>query len=332
LLDQYADDGLDFEMHQDGLLMAFVEKAMMQHHVADLEIVRQHQLDPQVLSGAEAARQEPALRSSLAGAIYFPHERHLRPDLLVAALAKRCRELGATIREQTALTAVRRDSRVHALLTSNDAVEADQYLLAAGAYCGPLSRLFGAGMPVRPGKGYSIDYAPAPVPLTAAVNLSDAKVAVTPLQGRLRLAGTMEFAGLDAAINQLRVQAIRKAPSRYFVDWDPRLAPAIGPWAGARPMTPDGLPIMGRMPGLENAFIATGHGMLGVTLGPASGRAIARFIGTGVEPAVLGPFDPGRFSTWRDRPLSTHGTGAPSWAPNPAATSPSTDRLPKGDT
>ncbi len=150
---------------------------------------------------------------------------------------------------------------------------------------------------MHPGKGYSVDYTPAPTQLKAMVNLSDAKVAVTPMDGRLRLAGTMEFAGLDTAIHPLRVRAIQNAPTRYFVDWNPDRTPEIGPWAGIRPMTPDGLPIIGRLHGLPNAWVATGHGMLGVTLGPATGRGVAQAIGAGTVPAVLAPFDPQRFAT-----------------------------------
>ena len=127
------------------------------------------------------------------------------------------------------------------------------------------------------------------------INLADAKVAVTPMDGRLRLAGTMEFAGWYHTVNAVRVRAIQTAPSRYFTGWDPAASTHTPPWAGARPMTPDGLPIIGRLPGLDNGWVATGHGMLGITLGPATGQAVATAIGTGVLPRLLAPFSPERF-------------------------------------
>jgi D-amino-acid dehydrogenase len=311
LLDSYAADGVAFEMHDAGLLMAFAEEQGLHEHAANLDIAREFGLDPQVLTGPEVAAREPALRPTLAGGLHFPHERHLRPDLLVSGLLARCRQLGATFLNDAPVTEARRDATVRALVTPRGDIEADAYLLAAGAHSGPLSALFGHRLPVRPGKGYSIDYSPPPVPLTSAVNLCDAKVAVTPLDGRLRLAGTMEFAGLDTVINPVRVAAIRDAPARYFADWHPQRDTASGPWAGARPMTPDGLPIIGRLPGLANAWVATGHGMLGVTLGPGTGRAMAQAIGTGTIPALLTPFDPQRFGARARRTASaTRGRGA----------------------
>lgn len=310
LFDRYVADGLQFEMHHEGLLMVYAEPAALEHHVADLDVVTDAGLEPEVLDGPALARREPALRPTLAGGVYFPHERHLRPDALVSALAERCRQRGAAVLDRTPLLGVRRDGRVHALVTSAGDIEADQFLLAAGAHSGPLSAHFGHRLPVYPGKGYSIDYTPAPVQLTSIVNLSDARVAVTPLDGRLRLAGTMEFAGLDTVVNPVRVRAIQTAPSRYLVDWNPDRTPNIGPWAGARPMSPDGLPIIGRIPGLTNAWVATGHGMLGVTLGPATGRAVATAMSTGAAPAVLAPFNPRRF-TRGGRRLSRRPSGSP---------------------
>jgi D-amino-acid dehydrogenase len=300
LLDAYAADGVEFEIHQDGLIMAFADQGKLAHHRADLDIPSERGLAPQVLTGAELAEREPALNPGLAGGIYFPHERHVRPDSLVGGLAHRCRDLGARFIEHTPVRdVVRRGPIVRSVITPGGSFEADHVLLAAGAHCAPLAQLFGVAVPVWPGKGYSIDYSPSPVPLKAIVNLCDAKVAVTPLDGALRLAGTMEFAGLDNEINQPRVSAIRAAAGRYFVDWpDPTPGPA---WAGARPMTPDGMPIIGALPGTSNAWIATGHGMLGVTMGPPTGRAIADAIDAGSTPELLAPFSPRRFLSRRRR-------------------------------
>lgn len=302
LLDAYAADGIAFEMHSAGLIMAFAAPRGLQHHQADLDLAQAAGLEPQVLPGPELADLEPALRPDLAGGILFPHERHLRPDQLVSGLAARCRELGAVFRDGTALTGVRRTAdgrRVRALVTSHGEIGADAYLLAAGADSGPLSALFGTRLPVHPGKGYSIDYAPPPVPLARPVSLTDAQVAISPLDGMIRLGSTMEFAGPGTAVNPARVAAIRRAPARYLRDWDPAPGTGTAPWAGLRPMTPDGLPIIGALPGLDNAWVATGHGMLGVTLAPGTAQAVAQAITGRTPPAVLAPFDPRRFTRRR---------------------------------
>jgi D-amino-acid dehydrogenase len=297
LLDAYQSDGVRFEMHKQGLIMAFSSTRGLRHHRMDLDITQDAGLAPHVMTGPELAEREPALAPSLAGGIYFPLERHVRPDTLMSALVARCTELGATFVNQSAVIDVRRSgSQITRVLTTTAEVEADQFLLAAGAHSGPLSALFGTRLPVRPGKGYSVDFCPAPVELKAIVYLAEARVAITPLAGAVRLAGTMEFAGLDTKINPSRVAAIRNAPRRYLVDatWTDT-AHSAPPWAGARPMTPDGMPILGLFPRTTNAWIATGHGMLGLTMGPATGQAVAEAIIQGSMTERLRPFDPARF-------------------------------------
>jgi D-amino-acid dehydrogenase len=301
VLDEYRHDGIDFEMHRAGLLMAFAEKAGLEHHRGNLDLVRRFGLEPQVLVGDEVRAHEPLLSDRVHGGIFFPHERHLDPRALVQGLHKRLLELGVRIVENEPATGVtltersaarRRNRRVSALVTSTALHEGDTFVLAAGAWTGRLSAAFGHRLPVRPGKGYSIDV--LPVPLRGATNLSDAKVAVTPFTDRLRLAGTMEFAGLDENVNDLRVRAILRAPAVYLRDWEPPSGP-IQPRAGMRPMTPDGLAVIGRLPGTENVFVSSGHGMLGVTLAAGSARALTELVVSGVAPPQLAPFDPARF-------------------------------------
>jgi D-amino-acid dehydrogenase len=181
---------------------------------------------------------------------------------------------------------------VTALRTRSERHEADAFVLAAGPWTGSLSPMFGQRLPVRPGKGYSVDL--PPVALRGATNLSDVRVAVTPFSDRLRLAGTMEFAGLDEDVNDVRVAAILRAPYLYLRDWQPPATPPLAK-AGMRPMTPDGLPVIGRIPGLANVFVSSGHGMLGVTLAPGSARALTDLVLHGICRPELVPFDPARF-------------------------------------
>jgi D-amino-acid dehydrogenase len=109
------------------------------------------------------------------------------------------------------------------------------------------------------------------------------------------LAGTMEFGGLDEELNQIRIGAILKAPTVYFRNWQPPLHD-LSPRAGIRPMTPDGMPIIGRLGDLENTYVSTGHGMQGITLGPGSALALTDLVLHGRQPDVLKPFTPARFT------------------------------------
>ena len=295
ILDDYARDGIDFDSYAQGLLMAFAHRENFDHHVGDLDIQASYGLDPQVLEGDAIRQAEPTLRSGLAGGIFFPHERHLDSATMTAGLRKRIVELGGTITEHAPVDRVERIGDTIVAVRSGDRrFAADSFAIAAGAWTGKVTDLFGVPLPIRPGKGYSIDLAPAPVQMHTAVNLSDAKVAMTPYSGRLRLSGTMEFAGLDEDVNHTRVAAILRAPAGYVDGWvTPESAPQAK--AGMRPMTPDGMPIIGRLPGTSNAFVSSGHGMLGVTLGPGTSHALADLmLGKGYPPRLL-PFSPVRF-------------------------------------
>lgn len=291
--DEYRADGMDFEMHSEGLLMAFTEKENLEHHLDNLDLVRSFDLDPEVLVGDDVRNHEPLLTDAVYGGIYFPRERHVDPGAMMRAFHKRLLELGVEIVEHAPVDRVETSGeRVTAVCSGGRRFSGDRFVLATGAWSGPVSKLFHEPLPVRPGKGYSLE-----VPsygLRSAVNLSDAKVAVTPFNERLRLAGTMEFGGLDEEINQVRVDAILRAPRKYFRGWEPPSSPVLAR-AGMRPMTPDGMPIIGRLGRLENTYVSTGHGMLGVTLAPGTASALTDLILRGRTSPALRPFAPSRF-------------------------------------
>jgi len=174
------------------------------------------------------------------------------------------------------------------------AARADAAVIAAGAWSSRVARLFGVQLPVRPGKGYSVDFEPPPVATRIPIMLTEAHCVVTPLDGVVRVAGTMEFGGLDERVSGTRVAALRRAPARYLRGWDPA-APSLAPSAGLRPMAPDGLPIIGRLSAFEGLYVASGHAMLGLTLAPRTATLLAAMILDGQDPAVLRPFSPRRF-------------------------------------
>lgn len=298
--DEYRADGIDFEMHNNGLLMAFTQKENLEHHQSNLDLVRKFELDPRVLIGDDVRTHEPLLSDNVYGGIYFPLERHLDPGALSRSLHRRLVELGVEIVENAPIDRVDRSGHsISAVHSGSQSFRGDNYILAAGAWTGPLSKLFREPLPVRPGKGYSVEV--APYGLRGAVNLSDAKVAITPFNDRLRLAGTMEFGGLDEKTNQVRVDAILRAPKAYFRGWEPPTGP-VDAKAGIRPMTPDGKPIIGRLGGLTNTYVSTGHGMLGVTLAPGTAAALTDLVLRGEQSSALDPFGSSRFS------------GGPRWA------------------
>ncbi|MGR6964068.1 NAD(P)/FAD-dependent oxidoreductase [Geodermatophilus sp. URMC 61] len=297
VLDEWADDGLWFEMHRRGVLLVFENRESFAHRVALNDAFAPFGMVPDLLDADALHDREPCLSDRARHALFFPDDRQVEPDSLTGALAKRLRELGAELREHTrVLDFEQTGDRATAVVTDAGRVECDQVVLATGVWTGALAAKLGPALPIGPGKGYSVDYSPSPVRLNTPLTFEDAHVAVTPLNGRLRLAGTMEFAGFDTGVNARRVAAVERAAALGFRDWDED-TPHAEPWAGLRPMTADGLPIVGRLRPEGNVLVASGHGMLGLTLAPSTAKSVrdlARDVEAG-RPSPLTPYGPERF-------------------------------------
>lgn len=274
----YRSEGIDFEMHDDGLIYAYEHTQSFEKRVAGMALLEEFGLNGKVYTGPELAELEPAMLPTLAGGIVYENFRHLRPDTFVSGLLKKCLELGLEVRTHEKVVDISTGSRVNALITDKGRIEADQFLIATGAYASGLAKTFKTNVRIRPGKGYNIEFQPAPMKLKRAVDLMDARVAVTPLNAGIRFAGTMEFAGLDRKINPVRVKAIKESGTRYFKDWDPTNTNHTPAWAGARPMTADGIPVIGKLSSFDNAWISSGHGMYGVTMARGSSEIISDMI------------------------------------------------------
>jgi D-amino-acid dehydrogenase len=292
-LDAWAADGMDFESHAEGELRAYVDQREYRKAVDDLARYERAGFAFEALSGDDARRAVPALGDGIVGAIRFGGQRHVRPQTVIDALVARVQAHGGSI--------VRRKvTRAAATATGVDvggdgwSSNADAIVIAAGAWSAEVARLVGSRLPVRPGKGYSVDYVPAQLDMDPVVMLSEAHCAVTPLDGGMRVAGTMEFGRLDERISRARVRAIQAAPARYFRAWDPD-APHLVPSAGLRPMLPDGIACIGRLARHDRVYVATGHAMLGLTLAPRTATLLATMILDGLDPAELRPFSPARF-------------------------------------
>ncbi|MFJ6559527.1 NAD(P)/FAD-dependent oxidoreductase [Streptomyces sp. NPDC091412] len=242
-----------------------------------------------VLDGNEARGVEPSLSDEIGAAIRLHGQRYIDPGHYVHALADAVRARGGVIHEGTEVTEVRDETAgVTVVGGGGDGERFDAVVLATGAWLGRLARKFGVRSLVQAGRGYSFSVPVEHVP-SGPVYFPAQRVACTPLGDRLRVAGMMEFRKPEAPLDTRRVHAIAEAarPLLRGADLDARR----DEWVGSRPCTTDGLPLIGatRSP---RVFAAGGHGMWGITLGPATGRLLAEAIVTGERPAHLAPFDP----------------------------------------
>jgi D-amino-acid dehydrogenase len=169
---------------------------------------------------------------------------------------------------------------------------ADTVVLAAGSWTTALAGTLGVSLPMEPGKGYSFAVRPSVVP-SHAVLLADVHVGCTPFHDVLRIGGTMEFSGVNSLLDRRRIESIVTGARASFQPW--LSSEVASEWTGMRPIPADGLPIVDRAPALDNAFVATGYGMQGMTLAPPAGRALAELVTTGQRPPVLEPFRLDRF-------------------------------------
>lgn len=269
--------GLECDWEARGLLLAFRSEPAMRDHDSIDDQLAELGVESRRLSGDELRDTEPALRDDVVGARLYPVDAHLRPDLLVEEWSRVIREMGARIEEDRAMTGLsERDGAVERIETAQGPLRADEYVLATGAWSPRLATRLRLEIPIQPGKGYSITMdRPERCPRYPLI-LAERNMCVTPWRSGYRLGGTMEFAGYDSRLDSTRIEAILSSAAEYLRE--PTGRKTIDRWYGWRPMTYDEIPRIGRSPVHANLTVAAGHGMLGVSTAPATGKLVAEIV------------------------------------------------------
>lgn len=294
-----ASEDLDFDFEQRGLMSVFSTDAGLEEGREEAEIMARHDLELEVLTGDQARELEPALNRRVVGALYSAEDAHGNSHRFVTGLGEALPKHGVKVRTGTEVTGwLLEGGRPAGVRTDRGDFRAREIVLATGSWTPLLAGELGVRVPVQAGKGYSLTMdrpvASPKIPLIHA----ERKVAVTPIGDRLRFAGTMEFAGIDLSLNPTRTEAIRRGALEVMSGSD---SPAnVERWCGLRPCTPDGLPIIDRLPRHPNLYLSTGHAMLGYTHGPISGKLMAEMVCGEPLSLPLEPLRLGRFwSRWR---------------------------------
>lgn len=292
------EERIECEYTPGGYLEVCSTEAGMKGVRHEAEIIEGHGYRPEVIDGDEVRRREPALGPDRIGAVHYPESATLIPSLFLDRLTTAAEQRGARIRSGTEVTGVTHGGgRVTGVtLRSGETVEGDAVVLATGPYSRTLVRPFGLRVPVQPGKGYhrDVDIGPNGAPaLRIACVLAEHSVFCTPMDTAVRFAGTMEFSGENDVMRPERLGQLTRAARAAFPEMG--TARPRSEWCGLRPMSVDGLPIVGPVPGIEGLVLATGHGMLGLTLGPITGEIVAKQVLDGSDPRAEG-LRPERFA------------------------------------
>ena len=296
-LDELAATGVEFEQHRQGVLFAFLrEEELQATHARLCSLSHWGHPPPQLLRGEALRACEPRLSAAVRGGLYVPAERHVRPETLSRGLLSALRAGGAVIRDHVEAYGWEvRDRQIVAIHTSAGPIAGDHFVLAAGVHSGTLAGPLMLDLSLQSGKGYSLTFDEDAVRLRQPLDLAEAGVVCSPFDRGWRIAGTMELSGIHDRVNARQLEALRRSACRYLELPNGALEGGA-PWMGQRPLTPDGLPLIGRMPGLRNGYVAAGHAMLGMTLAPVTGNLIADLITQDRTHLDLHAFDPGRYA------------------------------------
>jgi D-amino-acid dehydrogenase len=288
--------GFDFELTEKGILMFYkTEKAAEEEaHLAGQG--RKLGLDMAVLSVAECKALQPDLELNVLGAVHYRCDAHLYPKHLMEALVKHLTAKGVNIVRNHEVTKIdTSNGKITCVLTGTQNWTADTYIIAGGSWSPAIAKLVDIKTPLMPGKGYSFMVKEPEKRMHIPALLAEARVAITPMNGSLRYGGTMELDKINNRINMNRVKGIVESIPEYFPNLQPQIPEKKDIWFGFRPSSPDGLPYIGRSNKYSNLVIATGHGMMGLSLGPATGLLVSQVISEGKTSISIDAFSPNRF-------------------------------------
>jgi D-amino-acid dehydrogenase len=285
--------GVTAELRPSPIVMAFRQAAEAVPVEHELRVIGEAGIAPDVteLSQRELREERPVLSERARHGLKLDGQRYLQPLAYTQSLAESFRSRGGQITSGARVDRVASTSGGKlTVITAGEGTAFDVAVLASGAWLSRLGKSAGVRPPLAAGRGYSFTVTTA-TPLAGPLYLPSLRVACTPTPGGMRLAGTMEFRSADAPLDRRRIDAIVRSAKDYLdgVDWES----ISDVWVGPRPVTADGLPLIGATK-QAGVYVAGGHGMWGMTLGPATGRLLAEFIAEGERPAALRHFDPCR--------------------------------------
>jgi D-amino-acid dehydrogenase len=286
----------DFGYKERGLLMLYQTKETEHEETETAAIANDHGIEARLLSAEEVQKLEPDVKVTVRGGVYFPGDAHITPQALVTQLIQYLKNHGTVFLTKTVVNDfVVEAGKVKLVQTNHGEHAFDEVVIATGSWSGQVASKLKISMPMQAGKGYSFTLQNVEKNIRIPSIFLDARVAITPMGTTLRFGGTMEITGVDHSISMNRVKGILDSIPRYYPSMKVSMPKQEEVWHGLRPCSPDGLPYIGRSKKISNLVLATGHSMMGLSLGPGTGKLVSELIDHKKPGVFIDAFDPERF-------------------------------------
>jgi D-amino-acid dehydrogenase len=285
-----------FGWKEQGLAMLFKNASADAEMKEEAHIANAAGIEAHFLSASEMQALEPDIQTTVRGAVYYPGDAQINPNLLIQNLVQYLKNKGVTFYEnETVIDFKKNNTKITAIQTQNQQIATDEVVITAGAWSPMVADKLGISLPLQGGKGYSFMVENPVQKVKVPAIMLEARATATQMSEQLRFAGTMEIAGTDLSVNPNRVRGIVQAINNYYPDITVNMPELQNVWRGLRPCSPDGLPYIGRVKHFQNLTLATGHGMMGISLGPATGKLVSEVITNQKTAMNIQLFEPLRF-------------------------------------
>ena len=288
--------GDSFDMEEKGCLMLCKQPATLAHEFTLADDAEKLGLVVERLNAAQVQSMEPDVELNVAGAVLFKDDCHFNPGKMMTALKIYLEKQGVNFQLNNTITGFEKTgTRVNAVISDKQKLEGDNFIIATGSWIPMISKLLGIHLLMQPGKGYSYTYDYVEKNIKYPAILVDGRCAVTPWGSKLRIGGTMELSGINNKVLVKRMQGIYNAAKDFYPGLKIDFPPADKIWNGLRPVTPDGLPYIGRAREYQNVIIAGGHAMLGISQGAGTGLLVSQILENMKTEIGISAFDLKRF-------------------------------------
>lgn len=292
--DLEREEGFDFHFEKKGLLMMCQTEKMLEQEIKLVEIAKELDLEAIALDQKAVQKLEPNVKLNVAGATLYKCDSHTTPHEFMANLKTYLVSHGVEILKNEEVVDIEiKDGIISGVKTDKQTYKGDEYILSAGSWTGLVAKKLGMNLLLQAGKGYRINVLRKTGIAYPAI-LAEAKAAVTPMNGFTRFAGTMEIAGMNQDLNLVRIEAIAKAVASYYPEVEINEDEKLNASSGLRPLSPDGVPYIGRSSKCKNLTIATGHAMMGYSMATGTGKLVSEIISERPLSMDMAAFSPDR--------------------------------------